>query len=446
MVNVDWLFLDMNAFFASAEQQLRPELRGRPVAVVPTMTHRTCCIAASYEARPYGVRTGTNVGEALRLCPRLVLVEARHERYVDLHHAIIAAVETVLPVEKVCSVDEMVCQLSPQHRSVAEAVLQGQRVKEAIYRDVGEAMRCSVGLATNRFLAKVASNLKKPDGLTVLTREGLPKSLYRMKLDDFPGIARNMRARLERRGVRSVRQLCGLSRDDMVDIWESVLGEQWWHWLRGDEVPDRPTKRRTVGHSHVLPPELRTDGGSRGVMVRLLHKAAARLRKLEHWAGRMDLSVSYADDRPRWKVTIKLGRCQDTPTMLRALDEAWQTRTPSEVRHGRPIQVAITLYKLTPSVCATPSLFVEERKALEAARTMDMVNDQLGGGALYFASMHNTKETAPMRIAFTNIPNLEDERGAVGGSTREGKEERPLIATELKGTTKELRNKEKRHA
>ena len=145
MLSVDWLFLDMNAYFASVEQQLQPELRGRPVAVVPVMTDRTCCIAASYEARPYGVRTGTNVGEARRRCPQLRIVEAGHERYIRVHNQIVAAVETVLPVEKVCSIDEMVCKLSLHQRGVADAVEVGKAVKAAIADQVGQHLRCSVG-------------------------------------------------------------------------------------------------------------------------------------------------------------------------------------------------------------------------------------------------------------------------------------------------------------
>src|SRR5436190_7503135 len=137
MLTVEWLFLDMNAYFASVEQQAQPGLRGRPVAVVPVMTNSTCCIAASYEARPYGIRTGTNVGEARRLCPRLRLVEARHELYIRTHEKIIEAVETVLPVAQVCSIDEMACRLSPQHRSVEEALVLAGNVKRAIAQRVG---------------------------------------------------------------------------------------------------------------------------------------------------------------------------------------------------------------------------------------------------------------------------------------------------------------------
>src|ERR1700727_3252543 len=106
-----WLFLDLNSYFASVEQELRPELRGRPLAVVPVVADTTCCIAASYEAKRYGVRTGTQVGEAKALCPGIILVEARHELYVDYHHRVVEAVESCLPATSVMSIDEMACHL-----------------------------------------------------------------------------------------------------------------------------------------------------------------------------------------------------------------------------------------------------------------------------------------------------------------------------------------------
>ena len=411
---LDWLFLDMNSFFASAEQHLQPALRGKPVVVVPTMTDRTCCIAVSYEARPYGIKTGTNVGEARRRCPGLRVVAGRHEDYVRIHHQIIAAVETVLPVTKVCSIDEMVCQLSPQHREVGRAVELAREVKQAIYDQVGKSLRCSVGLATNRFLAKVASNMQKPDGLSVITREELPRRLYGLELTDFPGIARNMQRRLESRGIRTTRQLCGLSRKQMIDAWQSVLGEQWWYRLRGDEVPDKPTTRRTVGHSHVLPPKLRNDEGARGVLVRLIHKAGMRLRRIDYWAARMVVMLRYTGDWPKWKETVYLGRCQDTPSLLKAFERAWEQRPTgtTSITEGvglRPFQVSVTLFDLTPSVSTTPSLFVEERRALAAAQAMDAANERFGSNTLYFASMHETRNTAPMRVAFTNIPDVKTE-------------------------------------
>lgn len=410
MLYLDWLFLDMNSYFASAEQHLQPALRGQPVVVVPTLTDRTCCIAVSYEARQYGIKTGTNVGEARRRCPGLQVVVGRHEDYLRIHYQIRKAVETVLQVTKVCSIDEMVCRLSPQHREVGRATELAREVKQAIYDQVGENLRCSVGLATNRFLAKVASNMQKPDGLSVITREELPRRLYSLKLTDFPGIANNMRRRLESKGIRTTRQLCGLSRKQMHEAWQSVVGEQWWYRLRGDEVPDKETTRRTIGHSHILPPELRTDAGARGVLVRLLHKAAMRLRHKNFWSSKMVVCLRYSNGWPKWKETVYLGRCQDTPSLLKAFERAWEKRPLQEMSlesavGPRPFQVAVTLLDLTPGASTTPSLFQEERRALDAAKAMDIANKTFGPNTLYFASMHETRNSAPMRIAFTNIPD-----------------------------------------
>lgn len=406
MVSVDHLFIDMNAYFASAEQQLRPELRGLPVAVAPTMTDRTCCIAVSYEARSYGIKTGTNIGVARKRCSRLIVVPAQHAEYVRLHHAIKAAVESVLPVEKVWSIDEMHCRIDPRFQSVTQAQQVACEVKAAIRTQVGEYLKCSIGLATNRILAKVASNLQKPNGLSVITREELPRRLHRLDLEDMPGIARNMQARLASQGVRSMRQLCALSQKDMVRAWGSIVGEEWWHWLRGNEVPSRPTRRRTVSHSHVLPPELRTDEGSRAVMIRLLHKAAARLRASFHVASRLDMSISYVDGWPKWRTYVPLGGCQDTSTLLKAFVEAWNERPAG----GRPIKTSVCLSRLTPIASVSQSLFAEDRQALAAAHTLDEVNSEIGPNSLYFGSMHTTRKAAPMRIAFTQIPDVELEK------------------------------------
>ncbi len=402
MLSVDWLFLDMNAYFASVEQQLQPELRGVPVAVVPVMTDRTCCIAASYEARPYGIRTGTNVGEARRCCPQLRLVEARHEQYIQTHHKIVEAVETVLPVEKVCSIDEMVCKLSLHQREVGDAVSVGKAVKTAIAEQVGPHLRCSVGLAINAFLAKVATNLQKPDGLVTITSADLPQKLYRLGLSDFPGIGRGMLARLNRKGITTVRQLCALSRQEMNDSWESILGDQWWHWLRGREYRRTETQRRSVSHSHVLAPKFRTGEGARSVLVRLIHKAGARLRRLGYWARRMKVRLKYTGGWPAWEAPVYLGQCQDTQSMLRAFEDAWAERAAG----GTPLQVSVWLWDLVDQSNATLPLFPEDRRNVRAARAMDNINECLGPNSIYFASMHDARQEAPMRIAFSHIPDV----------------------------------------
>src|ERR1035438_7216933 len=127
--HLNWLFVDLNSYFASVEQQVRPELRGKPVGIVPMMADTTCCIAASYEAKAFGVRTGTIVADAKRMCPEIVLVEGRHEIYTEYHHRVVEAVESCVPVTAVCSIDEMACRLIGRERPLLNAINLGLRVK-----------------------------------------------------------------------------------------------------------------------------------------------------------------------------------------------------------------------------------------------------------------------------------------------------------------------------
>ena len=201
---LNWLFVDLNSYFASVEQQVRPELRGRPVGVVPMMADTTVCIAASYEAKAFGVRTGTIVADAKRMCPEIVLVEGRHEIYTEYHHRVVEAVESCVPVTAVCSIDEMACRLIGRERPLLNAIDLGIRVKRTIREKVGECLRSSVGIATNRYLAKVASDMEKPDGLVALPLDILPEALHQLTLSDLPGIGARTEKRLNEKGIRTM--------------------------------------------------------------------------------------------------------------------------------------------------------------------------------------------------------------------------------------------------
>src|SRR5215813_4607764 len=161
-MSLRYLFVDMNSFFASAEQQLEPRLRNRPMAVSPVEAETTCCIAASYEAKQYGIKCGTAVYEARRMCPGIPIVPARPELYIRIHDDLKTAVETCTPVERTMSIDEFSCRLSSDRREPEAALKLAGQVKKAIRR-VGECLRASIGIAPNQFLAKVAADMQKPD-------------------------------------------------------------------------------------------------------------------------------------------------------------------------------------------------------------------------------------------------------------------------------------------
>jgi len=221
------LYVDLNSFFASVEQQLRPELRGRPIGVLPVMADTTCCIAASIDAKRFGIRTGTPVWQARKLCKDIVFVQARPSIYVEIHHRIIAAVESCTPVGDVLSIDEMACELMGSDREETNAIRLGRQIKRAIYDQVGEVLHSSIGIAPNRFLAKTASNMQKPDGLVVIRQDELPGRLYRLKLGALTGIGRAMEHRLNQLGIHTVEQLCTASKETLRHAWGGIEGERF---------------------------------------------------------------------------------------------------------------------------------------------------------------------------------------------------------------------------
>jgi DNA polymerase-4 len=419
---LNWLFVDLNSYFASVEQQNRPELRGRPVGIVPMMADSTCCIAASYEAKAFGVKTGTMVGEAKQMCPGLVLVEARHELYVDFHHRIVDAVESCLPVTAVLSIDEMACRLMGRERPLLAAMELGRKVKARILEQVGEMMRSSVGLATNRYLAKVASDMEKPDGLVALPLDILPEALRQLTLRDLPGIGSRMEKRLNEKGIHTMEELMALDCDQAGGVWGSVLGQRLWHWLKGEDFDMQETEHlKSISHQHVLAPEMRTAEKAWAVAHKLLHKAAMRLRSNELWAGSIGLAVGFAVPRGEktpvsrfgvptrgWKDEVRLSECQDNQTLIAALSRLWASR-PKGAEYDHPYFIGVHLNGLVPDSLHSLNLFdgtEEEQSRARLVAAMDALNNKYGLSTLAPATMLTAFKAAPTRIAFHSIPDL----------------------------------------
>jgi DNA polymerase-4 len=419
---LNWLFVDLNSYFASVEQQARPELRGRPVGVVPMMADSTCCIAASYEAKAFGVKTGTLVGEAKRMCPGLVLVEARHELYVDFHRRIVEAVESCLPVTAVLSIDEMACRLMGRERPLLAAMELGRKVKARILERVGPVMRSSVGLATNRYLAKVASDMEKPDGLVALPRDILPEALRQLTLRALPGIGSRMEKRLNEKGIRTMEDLMALDSEGAGEVWGSVWGQRLWHWLQGEDFDMSETEHlKSISHQHVLAPDMRTAEKAWAVAHKLLHKAAMRLRANGLWASGVGLAVGFAVPHGEkipvsrfgvptrgWKDEVRLSECQDNQTLIAALSRLWASR-PQGAEFDHPYFIGVHLNGLIPDGLHSLNLFdgtEDEQSRVRLLAAMDALNNKYGMSTLAPATMLTAFKAAPTRIAFHSIPDL----------------------------------------
>ena len=420
-----FLHIDLNSFFASVEQQLHPEYRDRPLAVVPALADTTCCIAASYEAKALGIKTGTQVGEAKRVCPEIVLIEGNHSVYAEYSHKIAAAVERCCPVAHTPSIDEMVCELMGREQEPPRARGIALAIKQAIKDDVGETLRCSIGMAPNRYLAKIASDMQKPDGLIGLLPSQLPRAIAHLELRDLPGVGAKTEARLHTKGIRTMEQLLALDRNGMHGLWDSVWGDRLYHWLRGAATGDSgapvPNElQQSLGHSHVLAPEHRSPHGAWAVAHKLLHKAAMRLRMEKFYAGAMRVTVRYQLTREQaervksqrhfsgirhsgWGMEARFAVCQDTLTLLNVLRGAWAKR-PEGPEFARPFFVGVTMHNLVPESEYQQTLFGDPDNRAELAATMDKLNLKYGHTTLHFAGMLPAKESALTRIAFTQIP------------------------------------------
>src|SRR5512139_1369120 len=400
------LLVDFNSYFASVEQQVEPRLRGKPVGVVPMMADTTVCIAASIEAKTFGVKTGTKVGEAKRLCPGIELVVARHALYIDFHHRAVAAVDTVVPVRQVLSIDEMDCELTGRWREPARALELARGVKAAIAAHVGDRLRTSIGIGPNTFIAKTASDMMKPDGLVLIEKRELPQRLFGLGVRELSGIGRQMEKRLAGHGIRTVEDLCRRTREELRAVWGGVGGEIMYDRLRGEEVGGHDGDTRSISHSSVLAPERRNPGDAFAVVNRLTQKAAVRLRKSGHYASRLSLAVRYLDGT-RWDADMRLVDTQDTMTFLHALEKLWTGRP----RDRRTIlQVGMAFGDLVPEAGHTGSLFAGESRSKSLYDTLDRLNARFGRQAVYFASAHEARDRGGMHIAFNHIPDPETEK------------------------------------
>lgn len=410
------LFVDFNSYFASVEQQEQPHLRGRPVGIVPVLTPSSCCIAASVEAKARGVRTGTLAGEAKKLCPDIELVLSRPERYIAWHHRLLAAIGRVLPVGAVHSIDECDIELIGRERARDNAIELAKQIKLEIARETEHgAIRCSIGIAPNVWLAKTATDMQKPDGLIVIEHADLPRVLHELELIDLCGISASMQARLHALGIDTVAQLTSADRHTLGCAWGGIEGVRMWAALRGDWQPARITTRGSVGHSHVLSPPLRTPHGARAVLKKMLVKAAMRLRRYDMLAGALSVHIRYVGREERFDGELVFDACDDSRDLLHHLSRILLVRNRRDdlpgARGARPLSVSVTLHRLIARAQSSGSLFGNEYRTHALNSVVDRINTRYGLNKVYFGGMHEAlqQDAAPMRIPFNRVPDTDVE-------------------------------------
>jgi DNA polymerase-4 len=284
-------------------------LRGRPVGVIPYAGGgRTCIIACSREAKARGIKNIMSVADARAICRDIVLVPQKPDLYRRAHNALVAEISSVIPVDQVKSIDELSCWLDEAARMAPSDL--ADRIKTVIRYNIGATLTCSIGFAANRHLAKIASDTKKPDGLTIWHPEDVPAHLARLKLEDIPGIGRSMIKRLAAARVADVPGLLAMQPKQMRALWRNVTGERLWYALHGYAIESPETVRNMFGHARVLPPDQRSLEDARSMARLLLVKAARRMRRSSFYASTLYLWIRGFDRG--WETWRHSARCRTT--------------------------------------------------------------------------------------------------------------------------------------
>lgn len=249
------MHIDLNSCFATVEQQARPRLRGRPVAVVNRRTDTTMIVTASYEAKAMGVKLGMRLRDAKRLCPGLIGLESDPPKYKYVYHQLMRIMSDYSAHVRMKSIDEGVIDFSESTAALQGRDLReiGWEIKQRLWDEIGCAMNCNVGISTNRFLAKTAAGLHKPNGLDIITHENLRETLGALELEDLTGIARANAARL--RSVGLMTPLEFLDADEVTlrkVVFKSIEGMHWHQRLHGHEVDKRDFALKSAGRQYVL--------------------------------------------------------------------------------------------------------------------------------------------------------------------------------------------------
>jgi DNA polymerase-4 len=293
-----------------------------------------------------------------------------------------------------------------------------QRIKDRVRTEAGEYIRGSIGVSTNRFLAKLATNLQKPDGLVVLHPDRLVSDWGHLPIAELTGIGKQMDKRLRSKGIGTIADLCRIPPKQLRAIWKSVEGERFWYKLHGYQLEEFETQKRVVGHSHVLGSEWRPFDLSETVARRLLLKAASRLRRMDYVTTHMALYVKL-ERGDRLETAIRFAATSDSHSLCEMLDVLWQRISWSLLDKPRVKKLSVQLYDLIPASQYQPELFTwaqkqrakEQQRRAAISQVMDRLNHRYGRDTIALGCKPNAvRQFSGVKIAFTRIPDAKEFR------------------------------------
>lgn len=392
------MHIDLNSAFATAEQQARPLLRGKPIAIVNRRTPHTAIVTASYEAKAQGVKVGMKLRDALILCPGLIGIESDPPKYRYIYRRLLGIMNDYSAHVTMKSIDEGIIDFHESPSSITSRGLEaiGYEIKQRLKDEIGVWMRCNIGISTNRFLAKTAAGLHKPDGLDCITATNLHSVLATLELTDLTGIAKRNAHRLQSVGIMTPLEFLDASADVLHKVvFKSVVGEWWYERLRGWEVDDRATDVHRVGRQYVLE---RFDLSFEEIVQRLHHlceSVGSRMRKQGKAARGVYVYAKTLDHRYWHASSMSVLPFSSNQTIYEIARHLFR-QAPAGIK-----EIGVHCYELEANERQQISLFQEQIVREEwVTQTIDAINERFGERTIHSADTLHTGLYVKQKIPF----------------------------------------------
>lgn len=321
------MYVDMNSFFASCEQQDFPELRGKPIGVCTYDSPHAAVIAPSAEAKKYGVKTGMRLSDCKVLCPQIISVATRPHVYRQYHMKIMEVLAKYCPDVKAKSIDEAVLNLTSYKLVYKDFHELARQIKADLIVACGEVVTCSIGIAPNSFLAKLATEIQKPNGLVEITPENIDSYLGKMKLTDLPGIARKNEYRLKMIGINNPLEMRHSSQSLLRKAFGGIVGHYWHTRLNFGEVDmyDPHYDYRAMSAARTISRQQRESYQTLdSMLISLCTRLEQRLVKQHVFCRELNFYIGYLNNTS-WNVHIRFPQpVQDAMEMRSYINQRMQ--------------------------------------------------------------------------------------------------------------------------
>lgn len=396
------MYVDLNSCFASIEQQANPLLRHKPVAVAAYDTPNGCILAASTEAKQCGIKVGLRVKEGRFLCPNLIVRSPDSDKYRAIHIALRKILDDYTPKVVPKSIDEFALDFSGTPSFQRGLFVVGQEIKDRIKKEIGDYLTVSIGLGPNRFLAKTASNLHKPDGLDEINTHNYQKIYSHLSLMDLNGINRQNATRLNMVGIYTVPDFFNADISLLRSAFHSILGYYWFLRLRGWEIDDINWDTKSFGHSYSLPKPFSTQEELAPILSKLVEKVGFRMRHSNFQAKGVHLAILYKDNQ-----YFHEGKSLDQSIFSSQDIYRVAIRLLRHSPYKSPVRnLAVSCFNLSLRSTLQLDLFCDTLKKESLTAAIDDINDRWGNFVITPATMANTKDYVHDRIGFGQIRGL----------------------------------------